>query len=244
MRKAAVLGSSWRALTADDYERSRSSRSRDARSPADPTLSSSLVTRAGRWALPRHRRGVANTEFATAADDQQERTTAVLLVDECESARRPDPVLRGASLSSKAGAAPLGAALVLLPPSDSAAAPGPTPRRATADRPCRRPGGVGEMPAGRGACGPRRCRAALAWCRCPARRQELARGGGFRRRRLASHPLDLVHRLVCGGLARPTESSRSSSARQLLDACGDVPAGARAQQMYPSAGTSPVRGRD
>jgi hypothetical protein len=50
----------------------------------------------------------------------------------------------------------------------TAAAPRPTPRRATADRPYLRRSGVGEMPAGRCACGPRRCRAALAWCRCAA----------------------------------------------------------------------------
>jgi hypothetical protein len=72
------------------------------------------------------------------------------------------------SVSSAAVAGAPGCRLLQVPPSDSAAAPGPTPRRATADRPYRRPSGVGEMPAGRCACGPRRCRAALAWCRCAA----------------------------------------------------------------------------
>jgi hypothetical protein len=83
-RFASVTNRTARSSRSDDYERSGSSRSRDARSPARTALSSSPVRPAGGCALPRHQPGVTNTERATAADEDQERGSRVLDLDECE----------------------------------------------------------------------------------------------------------------------------------------------------------------
>jgi hypothetical protein len=80
--KTSCLSQVDQAVASDDLGRSQSSRCRDARSPPGATLPSSLIGRARAWPLPRHAGRSADSELASAKDEEQALGLTVLLLDE------------------------------------------------------------------------------------------------------------------------------------------------------------------